>query len=239
MKKFTTSCGIHMTYSCLRRNRKTAELRMDPEKGLLVIVPRQWAQVHVEKLLEEKKRWIVEKKEMFLHREQSMPSFALEDGKHLLLGGSFYPLRIVFDSESRPFLSFDGEEFLLTKQVHNRDDQLRTLVKNWFKEHAQELLEEKVALYQEDIGGAPLAVKAKEQRKRWGSCTGENKLLFNWRLVFAPEFVVEAVAVHELCHMIHKNHSRQFWDLVYTVYPGYSHSKEWLRNRGYELFWMG
>lgn len=67
---------------------------------------------------------------------------------------------------------------------------------------------------------------------RWGSCTPNGNLLFNWRIIKAPLYVVEYVIVHELAHLIKHNHSVDFWNIVSVQLPNFDKAKEWLKLNG-------
>lgn len=75
----------------------------------------------------------------------------------------------------------------------------------------------------------------RDQKSRWGSCSSRGTLSFNYRLIFAPPRVLDYVVVHELCHLTHMNHSKNFWNLVAQVMPDYKQHKKWLREHGQEL----
>ncbi|MBQ7933422.1 MAG: M48 family metallopeptidase [Lachnospiraceae bacterium] len=75
----------------------------------------------------------------------------------------------------------------------------------------------------------------RDQKSRWGSCSSRGTLSFNYRLIFAPSRVLDYVVVHELCHLTHMNHSKDFWSLVARVMPDYKQQKHWLRDHGQEL----
>ena len=78
-------------------------------------------------------------------------------------------------------------------------------------------------------------VTIREQRTRWGSCSNKRNLNFNWKLVMAPEAAMEYVVVHELCHLIHLNHSDRFWAEVRRRMPDYEVWKKWLKRNGQAL----
>lgn len=80
---------------------------------------------------------------------------------------------------------------------------------------------EKVAHYAQIMNLAPAGVKITSARTRFGSCSEQNSLCFSWRLMQYPEAAVDYVVVHELAHIIHKNHSRNFYALVARVLPDY------------------
>lgn len=70
---------------------------------------------------------------------------------------------------------------------------------------------------------------------RWGSCTSEKNLCFNTLLDLVPEYVLDYVVVHELCHTVEMNHSRAFWGLVSRQIPDYAERRKWLRDNGSSL----
>ena len=72
----------------------------------------------------------------------------------------------------------------------------------------------------------------RDTRTRWGSCSASGNLCFSWRLVFAPEEVLDYVVAHEVAHLVHMNHGTRFWRLVEKLCPGAERQRVWLnRNR--------
>lgn len=78
-------------------------------------------------------------------------------------------------------------------------------------------------------------VTLRDTRSRWGSCTSEGNLMFSWRLIMAPDPVLDYVAAHEVAHLIEMNHSPAFWQIVETLCPGYQTQRQWLRDNGTSL----
>jgi predicted metal-dependent hydrolase len=73
------------------------------------------------------------------------------------------------------------------------------------------------------------------QRTRWASCSPQGRMSFNWRLLLAPERVLEYVVWHEVCHLDVLDHSPRFWSLLGRRWPGYREDREWLRRNGATL----
>ena len=89
---------------------------------------------------------------------------------------------------------------------------------------AIEKINERIRYYQAQFDVKPKKVIIKDQEKRWGSCTKDNQLLFNWKCIMAPSPVLDYIVVHEMCHMVHMNHSKEFWHLLKRVLPDYEHN---------------
>ena len=111
---------------------------------------------------------------------------------------------------------------------------LETLEKRYRKD-ARKRFEERVAYYHRLTGGRYTSITVRDQKTRWGSCSSRGTLSFNYRLIFAPPAVLDYVVVHELCHLTHMDHSKDFWNMVGSVMPDYKVHKKWLREHGHEL----
>jgi predicted metal-dependent hydrolase len=85
------------------------------------------------------------------------------------------------------------------------------------------------------LGVAHRRITLRDQVSRWGSCSSNGSLSFNWRLVLAPHDVLDYVVVHEVCHLVEHNHGPAFWRLVQSRRPGYRDSKAWLDAYGWEI----
>ena len=79
------------------------------------------------------------------------------------------------------------------------------------------------------------ALTLRDTRSRWGSCTAQGRLMFNWRLVLAPPAVLDYVAAHEVAHLAEMNHGPAFWATVARLCPGYEPHRRWLKAQGETL----
>jgi hypothetical protein len=85
------------------------------------------------------------------------------------------------------------------------------------------------------IGKSVTRVGVRDPKSRWGSCSSQGALSFSWRLVFAPEAVVDYVVAHEVAHLVEMNHGPRFWRLVATLVPDTRAPRAWLRRHRAEL----
>lgn len=106
---------------------------------------------------------------------------------------------------------------------------------NKHKKYARKIFEARVSYFHQFTGGNYTSITIRDQKTRWGSCSGRGTLSFNWRLILAPPEILDYVVVHELCHLTHMNHSREFWDLVGSVIPDYKVRRKWLKENGHTL----
>lgn len=75
----------------------------------------------------------------------------------------------------------------------------------------------------------------RDTRSRWGSCSHDKALMYNWRLIMAPPSVLTYVAAHEVAHLVEMNHSADFWAVVARIYPDYAAERAWLHREGQAL----
>ncbi|MBO4897893.1 MAG: DUF45 domain-containing protein [Clostridia bacterium] len=98
--------------------------------------------------------------------------------------------------------------------------------------HALLVIPERVKFYAEKTGVKYGRITIRNQRTKWGSCSAKGNLNFNCLLMLAPPEVLDAIVVHELCHIKHLNHSKAFYDEVLKAYPNYYECNKWLKENG-------
>ncbi len=104
-----------------------------------------------------------------------------------------------------------------------------------FRKAAKEYFPKRVAYYHTMTGGNYTKITIRDQKTRWGSCSSNGTLSFNYRLMYAPPRILDYVVVHELCHLTHMNHSKDFWNMVASIMPEYKTYRQWLKDHGREL----
>jgi predicted metal-dependent hydrolase len=86
--------------------------------------------------------------------------------------------------------------------------------------------------YAAQVGRSVTQISLRDTRSRWGSCTAQGALMYNWRLIMAPPAVLEYVAAHEVAHLVEMNHSPAFWAVVARLYPEWQVQRAWLKRHG-------
>ena len=127
-------------------------------------------------------------------------------------------------------------------RVHRKGDALhvpagdaRPALERWYRRAAREEIAPRLDEAAAAVGASYESLRIANQRTRWGSCSATGAMSFNWRLLLAPEDVLDYVVWHEACHLRHLDHSPRFWALLERHRPGYRDQKLWLRRHGATL----
>lgn len=116
-----------------------------------------------------------------------------------------------------------------------RQEEVALAIRRLLMREAESAISSRLSYYKSVIGVAYKDVRIKEQKTRWGSCSSKGNLNFNYRLIMAPLWILDYVVIHELCHLKHMNHSRDFWELVEVNFSKYKEAKQWLKDNGAKL----
>ena len=114
-------------------------------------------------------------------------------------------------------------------------DKGRKHLQVWLKEQARRELSGASDRYAGILGLRYARLTLRDTRSRWGSCSSAGALMYSWRLILAPRFVMEYVAAHEVAHLAEMNHSKAFWDVVHHLYGPHKDARAWLRSEGPKL----
>ena len=218
----------------IRSSRKTIAIIVERDGQLVVRAPLRASNAQILRFVEEKSAWIRAKQEAARQRkDQAAPHQFANDESFLYLGQS-YPLEWVetVPGGKRTILSFHEGRFWLAKACQHRAKEILTL---WYKQQARQMLDQRVRLYASQFHLSYSQVKITSARTRWGSCSTRGTLSFTWRLVMAPQEVIDYVVIHELAHLLEKNHSKRFWDQVAAMLPEYQQQEKWLKQNGHRL----
>ena len=115
------------------------------------------------------------------------------------------------------------------------DGSLEGPVERWYRRCALAELDARSRAVAAGLGREVARVAVRDPRSRWGSCTTAGRLSFSWRLMLAPEHVLDYVVAHEVCHLVRPDHSPAFWRLLEEVRPGHDAARRWLRENGERL----
>jgi predicted metal-dependent hydrolase len=237
-------CVIHgdsrIAYNVVYSHRKSVGITVYPSGEVRVSAPSRMGQAEVRRLVAEKARWIDKKLREFRAEGGRDATKKYVEGEAFFYLGKEYLLHFT-TGDNGPLVTLGDSRMnvILPPGIEDgkRTEMIREAVFEWYRFHAEIAIDQALNTYSPRLGILPLHYKVKNLSKRWGSCTAQNLLNFNAKIVMAPREQLEYVVAHELCHVRVKDHSQRFWALMGQVMPGYLPAKKALRKDGwkYEL----
>lgn len=210
----------------VRRKRRSVAIVILPNGEVEVRAPKFMPIFAIKAFINSKSDWIKEKQNLV--RESLSPAKKFDNGEKIIFLGNEYSL-------------------LLGNYIHIeiKDDKLlfplalascgQEVLEKWYIKQAKVIIKREVDYYVEKMGTEYNGISFSDTKSKWGSCTFDNRLQFNWRLIMAPLLVVRYVVLHELVHTTTKNHSAIFWNKVRQVNPSYKQQIKWLKINGNNL----
>lgn len=207
---------------------KSIRLSITAARGLVVTLPRGVNPAVVPGILQEKSDWI-ERSLKKMAEIQPVPENKLPVEFFLHSIGEKW--QVVYKPKEARTVSLRvhaSRVLLLEGKVSSRIA-VQKLLRGWLREKAREILPAWLDQISQQTGLKYQAVTIRDQRTRWGSCSGRKTINLNQKILFLPPTLVEYILVHELCHTVHMSHSARFWNLVRTYLPDYETRRSELR----------
>lgn len=198
---------FRMEYS----DRKSLGITVTPEMEVLVKAPADTTIEKVKEKIRKKAPWIIKQQSFFLSFQPKTPTRKYVSGETHLYLGRQYRLQIHIGKEDSVKLKGKFIEVVIKDKTSTKD-----LVQDWYLQHARTKLHaiaqpliDKFKKYKIE----PNSIVLRDMPTRWGSCTPKGKIILNPELIKAPKGCIEYVIIHELCHLIHQDHTQKFIDL--------------------------
>ena len=205
--------------------RKSVGIQVLPNAQVKVTVPTLFPKFLVSQILKEKEDWIRSAQQRILKRASSV----LTDGYYLYLGKEY---QLVMRPGNKELVQVTDNKLIVATA---KKKFVATYLISWYKQEARKIITKRVELYAQRAGLTFKSVAITSAETRWGSCSSNKTLNFNWKLVMAPVEVIDYVVSHELAHLTELNHSRAFWETVRKINPVYREYRTWLRRNGHRL----
>ncbi len=228
-KRQTRINGQTITYTVKRSLRaRHVRLEVRPQTGLTVVVPHTYKIGQLPGLLESRERWIsrnLARCSNFKspHTKEGLGS---DDTVHYL-GRDLKLVRRENHSEVDS-VTLEGDKLAVSHGLF-KNGILELALEQWYRAEAARLINERVDRLNSQMGTHCQRIVIRGQKTRWGSCSHKKNLSFNWKLIMAPEPVIDYVVIHELAHLKEMNHSKRFWALVAQHCHRWRECRKWLR----------
>jgi len=228
------------SYTIERTHRKTVGIIVEPDGAIIVRAPHDMDEDIIIKTVNKKRKWIADKIKANEKVKPPIPKIQEPvSGEKLRFKHALYRLQVhkTEVKQTRLVRVCRTLHVYVNNQLDEkvRASEIKNVIIEWYKDKALHFLSKRVERYSRYLKQKSKEINIREIKLRWGSCTPEGKLLFNWRIIMAPVSAIDYVVIHELCHLEDPNHSASFWDLVESLQPTYRKWKEWLHINGRQL----
>lgn len=198
-------------FQLIFQKRKSLGITITPEMEVVVKVPLNTPPERIKETVRKKAPWIIKQLNFFLSFHPKIKDRKYVAGETHLYLGRQYRLEVILANKNE--VKYKGRFIeVITKDKANT----KTLLKRWYRDKAKIKFNEIAAPLIERFrkyNVSPLDLVIQEMPTRWGSCTPNGKIILNPELIKAPRPCIEYVIIHELCHLIHRDHTQKFIDL--------------------------
>lgn len=232
-----------IAYSIVRsaRRLKTVEITVARAGEVVVAAPVRTPAERIEAIVKRRAAWIIRRSGLAktVAGEPGIAERRFESGESLPYLGRRVRLFVRETPDDGVDVRFHHWQFevRLSRALtpNERSAAVKAAFARWFRRRATERVAERVERFAPLLGVTPSRVLVRDQRRRWGSCSPDGVLRFNWRVVMAPPALLDYVVIHELAHLRVRSHRPAYWALVALAAPDHRERRERLRGLGPEL----
>ncbi len=221
-----------LEYTLVRSSRRTIGIGIHPDGKVTVRVPRHVTVQQAEEMLNRKLDWVLKHKQRFEEAAKRAPAKKLAHSEKQLFLGEEHTLRVTIDPGARNEVAKNGNYI----DISCKDETwVEPLLEHWLHEQAKKKFPAIIAplleQFKEKYRVSPTKITIRWMKSRWGSCSSKRSISLNSRLVMASPRCLEHVFAHELCHLIHMNHSKNYYDTLSEFMPDWKERKRMLEQQ--------
>ncbi len=212
----------------IRTNRRSLSLSISKNGELVVRAPRKLSMQYILTFIKEKEKWINEKKKEILNNSFNNKPF-LNYEYFLFCGKKFKRV------EQRGIKKIELTENEFVLPVINDESKMIILASNWYINQSKTILENRVEYFANLMQINYSKIVVMNNKRRWGACTQNGVIKFNFRIVMLPHKAIDYVIIHELTHLLEFNHSPAFYKIIESIMPDYKSAKNELKKYDFVL----
>lgn len=207
----------------IRSNRRTMAIEIKKNGDVILRIPNAAKPSDIQEMIEKRRDWIIAHRDKMLSK--IIPPKRYETGEIFFFRGQTFPLEI---KENKEFaIYFDGKTFKLDRELVKHGKKVFEI---WYKRQAAKIILPRAYQLSDYFGYKLKQFRLSNADKRWGSCSSQRNINLSWRLIMADPKATDYVIVHELAHLKHLDHSRNFWYLVEQMMPDYEKYVKYLKD---------
>jgi predicted metal-dependent hydrolase len=209
-------------------------LNIKRQTGLTVTVPRCYNLNNLPGYLKSNSLWILRNLVKFCGDKPVSPVVPVQPSNTISYLGKCLTVTQDQNSHRVPSVKLQQDKLIVNFSLPGEPVSSEKL-DQWLKTQATKVIKKKVNSFSQQMELVYNRVVIRDQKSRWGSCSCRRNLNFNWRLIKAPEPVLDYVIIHELCHLKEMSHSKAFWAMVAQYCPQWYERRDWLNKHCLEL----
>jgi predicted metal-dependent hydrolase len=213
-------------YKVVYSRRRSIGISVGPDTGVTVRAPYRTSMRTIENMVISKSAWIKKHLTNYKSVVRIKNNIYLSNGSPVLFRGKEYPVRFI-ESKTYAIRLCDNDIEVRLKNIEKRE-KAPIMLEKWYRVIAEEIFRKKfeeLLIKYKNYNFRPSEFKVRALKRRWGSCTSKGNITISSELVKLDEVYLEYVILHELCHLRHHNHGKEFYKLLSEVFP------EWKRRR--------
>ncbi len=222
---------LTVNYKVIKKNRKTIGIKVTDEGEVIVTSPFGISDKIIRNIIKDKEEWILDKVRLMKETEL-LRNKEIKNGSKLRFLGRELELEIIEAENIEEDFQIDNGKIKVFVGLRGI---VRDKIDEIYRIEAGKILGERTNIYSKIIGVNPNKIFIKNQKTLWGSCSSRKNINYNYRIIMAPIEIVDYIVVHELCHLIHMNHSKNYWNTVKSILPDYKERRKWLKSNGHML----
>jgi len=209
-----------------KKNLKNTYISID-SNGVLVKTDDSTTIEDINKMVVSKSAWISKKLDIF---KSIAINKDISTGSRLYYMGKSYYVNIIEDEVATKItINFTHSKFHITTPLKYSNTELHNAIEYFYKQKSIEKIIPLTKKWAKNMGVEPEHISFRYSKNRWGSCSSTNRISFNYHLVKLSSSLIEYVVIHELAHITHHNHSKDFWKLVHKHLADYKVKEDKIR----------
>ena len=219
-------------YQVVKSNRKTLALYIKQQTAI-VRCPMRASKGEVEQFVKKNLKWIQDR--LAEERAYDKQKLRIADGGKIFFRAR--ELSIIFKEGRKERILINGDKLIIQNHKLN-SDKARAQLEKYLTQKATEYIIPRAEALAKYLGVDKkiTEIKLRKTKSKWGHCTSNGVIQYNWLIMLAPYSIIDYMITHEVCHLLHMDHSKRYWDLVESICPQYLQYIEWLKKHEHRLW---
>jgi predicted metal-dependent hydrolase len=216
-------------YRIVYSRRRSIGISVGPDSGVTVRAPYRTSLKAIEKLVSAKSGWI-RKHQLNFKSSVRINHLKIQNGSKILFRGKEYSIVIV--SSDTNYLKLLEESIEIGLKNIAETEKAGSILEIWYRRYAENLFRkefDKILIRFQNFNFRPVELTIRSLKRRWGSCTSKGKITLSSELLKLDDIYLEYVILHELCHLKHHNHGKEFYSLLSEVFPDWKQRRSELK----------